>query len=1231
MSLDQKITVDASGALTGVATLNQTIASIGEVLNKLTGTLGQTGKAFDELEGKVTKTLRTARDAANSLARAANDTVAAVQKATSGLASIDTALEKRVQRVRELRAELQQLAGTSFAGGGGRGRTPGGGGPGGNTPDPGSVARLGDLSRFGDQLTRQLLIIGQSRAFFALKDQIETATGAAKELNARITEIQTISQTASQSAEAWSTSLIKVSNELGRPVAEVADAAYQSLSNNIRGAQGNTEAFLLTVGNFARVTRTTFPGAVDAVSSVLNSYGQSISKAEDVTSKLFKAIELGRFRGEELANALGKTAPIASQLGVSLDDLLATFVALTREGQSLNTASTLTLNVFNSLLKPSTALAEFYRGQGVESGQQFIQVNGGLANALANVSSKSKGALGEITNLFSNLRSSRGIIGITNDIQSFNSAISDIKGSKGSFDIAIDIEKNSANRALDEFGQRLRNQTITAIGQGLLEIGGKLAKLDSKTGAISGFLLPAGEIAITVAAIGKIGSLLQTTSVVQNTILATAVQTSRVYSGIGDTLVGIGNNLGVFLALSTATFFIGEKIFKQSEAELLLIENFNTALRERSKLQQAGNPAAQAVDLKNIRDSFTSIQRAAALTSSSVVRQFEIARTNVRTSFEQVQGSLTSFLEHSRQTLQDINRDISRNLQEIDNSKKSLGDFRATAEKNFINLKLDLATPQQQFRILDDEIDRLSNKGKNLIIAGANKPGQQGDEQIREGRADLAEALKLAQQRVGVTQQIAKENGLVLSSTILLNQLEQDSLVVLNKKISAENSLQQIKEKQNQQLLQAKKDEQERLIRLQEQVKQFEKIQVEIASGDITKNKQFSTNGAFDPKEVERQLAVLGQTIKGALAESVGKESAASIVSFSRDVTAAQIAANKFLNEVTLDSNRKRLDTQLIQERAAAEERAKVISEAVDTVKNSFNVPTAGGLADANRQISAVTGTISKELNSTGGFLTQFGPASKNLVEVQRQLLDIRKLVDEIRSTPANEKGIIDIGADGLARLQAAQKAIETIITNNPNLKVGGINVQDTLQIAAKDISSATEQSRRLSQIIDLNQAAVNQISNLQSANTSEFKKALSDLTAITNSSKDAFGAALDALTKRINEAVNTNPGLPPVNGGGGLAPFAGNFSHGGTVTGMDTMIAGVRPGEVILSPTASRAFASQLQSAMNTSHIPYGEGSSVSVGDVNVFVSGANTAQQNVRAIGNELRRELRRGNLRL
>ena len=140
-----------------------------------------------------------------------------------------------------------------------------------------------------------------------------------------------------------------------------------------------------------------------------------------------------------------------------------------------------------------------------------------------------------------------------------------------------------------------------------------------------------------------------------------------------------------------------------------------------------------------------------------------------------------------------------------------------------------------------------------------------------------------------------------------------------------------------------------------------------------------------------------------------------------------------------------------------------------------------------------------------------------------------------------------------------------------------------------------------------------------------------------TTTNINASTMAADGLLKKLQQvtdaagqaaAASAASGVgntPVAQAHGGMMYFAG----GGSPRGTDTIPAMLSPGEMVMSASTTRRFASQL-TAMNAGSKPsyHSVGGHVTnIGDINVKVEGGGTGRQTARSIANELRRELRRG----
>ena len=144
--------------------------------------------------------------------------------------------------------------------------------------------------------------------------------------------------------------------------------------------------------------------AVYMLSGVLNSYGLSAEQTGEVSGKLFKTIELGRVTGTELANSFGRVGVAAKEIGIPLDDVLAAFTTITRNGVKTSEAITqLPRNVITALSKPTEGMSSALHTLGYASSEDAIQANN-LGELLRKLATTTDGTAASFAKLFPNVR-----------------------------------------------------------------------------------------------------------------------------------------------------------------------------------------------------------------------------------------------------------------------------------------------------------------------------------------------------------------------------------------------------------------------------------------------------------------------------------------------------------------------------------------------------------------------------------------------------------------------------------------------------------------------------------------------------------------------------------------------------------------------------------------------------------------------------------------------------------
>ena len=177
------------------------------------------------------------------------------------------------------------------------------------------------------------------------------------------------------------------------PLKEATEGLYQTLSNQFTAMAQRTDIMTASM-KLAKVGVMDFHDAILLVTGTLNAYGLSSDQAESVAAKFFTTIQLGRVRGQELAAVMGQVTPIASELGIGLEQLNSAMVGLTIGGLDAHKAATGLRGAMMALLKPSEDMQKVIRELGYASGEQMVQAKGfqgalqAVADAADNLGSK---------------------------------------------------------------------------------------------------------------------------------------------------------------------------------------------------------------------------------------------------------------------------------------------------------------------------------------------------------------------------------------------------------------------------------------------------------------------------------------------------------------------------------------------------------------------------------------------------------------------------------------------------------------------------------------------------------------------------------------------------------------------------------------------------------------------------------------------------------------------------
>ena len=116
--------------------------------------------------------------------------------------------------------------------------------------------------------------------------------------------------------------------------------------------------------------------AARALGGVLTAFKKPVTEAEKVLSQLFATQNRGVTTIGELAGEMGRLAPLASQMGVSFEELLGLMALLTREGRDTGEAATSLAGILAGIARPTERAKETIDELGLSFGVAATQSEG---------------------------------------------------------------------------------------------------------------------------------------------------------------------------------------------------------------------------------------------------------------------------------------------------------------------------------------------------------------------------------------------------------------------------------------------------------------------------------------------------------------------------------------------------------------------------------------------------------------------------------------------------------------------------------------------------------------------------------------------------------------------------------------------------------------------------------------------------------------------------------------
>jgi TP901 family phage tail tape measure protein len=1088
--------------------------------------------------------------------------------------------------------------------------------------------------------TLSRIIIAQTivRGINAITSAVGNAITETRELQKRISEIQTIAGGQLGSNADVFAGLQATAETFGFDILDVAEAKYQELSNQVEGSAESFE-FQEAAAKLARATNSSLTDSVNLLSSVLNAFGKDATNSSEAAGLLFTTIEQGRIRAGELANTLGRVAPLANALGVDFNELGAALARVTQGGTRADTAITQILGILNKLSKPTEDLSAAFKELGVATAQQGIQQSGGLLPFLQRLQEVA-GDNQALVEFFNNVRAIQGVLALLGtDAEKTGEVF-------GEFALTTEEAVAALENA---FSTASQNDAVT-YEKLVQQLNGTFRELATEViplinDALQFFLdtidnIRANPLFTGALLAGAAGALVG----VGAAATAAAGGFTSLAAAAGASLIAIGPAVLIFAAVAAAATGLAIAL-KQPDivtyGELTKIaqnrlEELNKTLEEsKSRLEEQRDAFKRGnQEIVKFAQQFGDLNKAA-----------KDAVQDLNTSFvDSSTAALDSVLKSRQEITKQIQQTIADADKAIEKSQSKVTDLLAKKDDFLLNRRLKNLSELQQAQQLFTASQDQAFSARDLISGSTDLEDFDAAADILERRLDLAQRGLRAAQASGNRAAIAKA--------------EQQVVTALNDQINLE--------KRRQDLLEQRKVAAEAAAA--EDKAQTENLKSLV--GDIKKELDFlNKNGQILNPE---QLAAQEGKVQGLLDK---------LANFGLD--SEQVDLGEFLGIQDLQAT---FTKQLDNARNSISEQRSGISGELQKIFDDLNAIVDDNVIEIAIQLGLTQGgpnqldsLVEASANATGeidnlvGAQQRFEEASARAAASGQLLIDLfQNASGDPQAVAALQNAIQEIGTnaniaeadvkkffDSLNIRQGANalnpfddfdlgKGLDSKIIEEARIQYD--RLREARQKAA-DVEESTESDRaRLEQLqnfqgiaqqnVQAVQAIIDVLGLADTAAGQIGQTALQNIGKIQQNS-DAWGA-VESAAKRAKTAVEeysraVREAPPPPAGGGGANSMFGGFrgplfrAAGGFARGTDTIPAMLSPGEFVVNSRASKRFASQLI-AMNAGVQPVyrQEGgpvvnNTVNVGDINV--NGTANPDDTARRVVSQLRREFRRG----
>ena len=262
--------------------------------------------------------------------------------------------------------------------------------------------------------------------------------------------------------------ILDMSGRLGVDANEIGEAIYQGLSSGVseQNIQDFTEKMIkLSKGGFTSVST-----ATDLTTTALNAYGLEITETDHLMDVFINTQNRGKTTVDQLASSMGQVIPIASSLGVNIDQLGASYAILTANGISTSESGTKLKAMFEELGDSGSDVSEILIEQTGKSFKELTAEGKSTGDVLDILKQYADNAGIGLNELFGSSEAGSAALILAKDgAAGFNEELKGMAESSGAAADAYAKVSDTFSEKCNKLKERFKEVGI-AIGENLIDI-----------------------------------------------------------------------------------------------------------------------------------------------------------------------------------------------------------------------------------------------------------------------------------------------------------------------------------------------------------------------------------------------------------------------------------------------------------------------------------------------------------------------------------------------------------------------------------------------------------------------------------------------------------------------------------------------------------------------------------------------------------------------------------------